>query len=140
MPRQTSGADGAWGPLELEGAKATKFEVAAPGALITHVYRSPFPRSLAILNLRPAPALTAEERSAGAVVMMSQPRGYFGFTHDYVRIDGRRPEGVPAIWTARLKLDAVEDRPTVAEFNEERIVARPWPGKYNHISIAEMCF
>jgi pimeloyl-ACP methyl ester carboxylesterase len=142
--RQTTGADGAWGPLKFECPAAAEFELAVPGAPITHIYRSPFPRSLEILNLRPAPVLTDEDRKAGAIVMMTRPRGYFGVPRDYVRIDGQLPpglpEGVPAVWKAKLKLDAFTDRPISAVFNEERIFVRPWPAQDNHITIAELTY
>ena len=142
--KQTTGADGAWGPLKLDSTVATEFELTVPGAPVTHIYRSPLPRSLDILNLRPAPAQSNDDRKAGAIVMMTRPRGYFGVPRDFVRIDGQLPpglpEGVPAAWKARFALDAFADRPIVAEFNEERIVVRPWPAKDDHITIAELTY
>ena len=140
----TTGADGAWGPLKLECTAATEFELAVPGAPITHIYRSPIPRSLDILNLRPAPVLTEDDRKAGAIVMMNRPRGYFGVPRDYVNIDGQLPpglpEGVPAVWKTKLSLDAYADRPIAAVFNEERILVRPWPAKDNHVTVAEFTY
>ena len=48
------------------------------------------------------------------------------------------PHGVPVAWHTTLRLPALEDRPIVGEFNEERIVARPWPAKEGHMTILEL--
>ena len=141
---KTTTADGVWGPLKTDSTTALEFVVAAPGAPITHIYRSPFPRSLGILNLRPSAALAPEDASAGAVIFMNRPRGYFGVPRDVVLLDGQTPSdlppGVPASWHAKVKLATVENRPVVAEFNQERIVVRPWPAKDNHVVIAELTY
>ena len=140
---KTTGADGVWGPLTTDSQTALEFVVAAPDQLVTHIYRSAFPRSFALLNLRPA--IASEGKSDGAaVVTMNRPRGYFGNPRDVVLIDGKTPEGippgVPAKWRLPVSFAAVEDRPVVCEFNQERIVARMWPLKDKHISIAELTF
>ena len=140
---KTTGADGVWGPLTTDSQTALEFVVAAPDQLVTHIYRSAFPRSFALLNLRPA--IASEGNSDGAaVVTMNRPRGYFGSPRDVVLIDGKTPEGippgVPAKWRLPVSFAAVEDRPVVCEFNQERIVARMWPLKDKHISIAELTF
>ena len=136
-----TGADGVWGPAKFDAVSPLEFVVAAPGAPITHIYRSPFPRSFAMLNLRPA-TVAKEDADAAAVVQMDRPRGYFGVPRDIVLLDGKTPAdipvGVPGVWHTKLKLAAMEDRPIVAEFNEERIVARPWPAKDNHVTIIEL--
>jgi len=141
---KTTGADGVWGPLKVDNATALEFVVAAPGAPVTHIYRSPFPRSFGLLDLRPSAPLAAEDADAGAVIMMNRPRGYFGIPRDVILLDGRQPTdlppGVPAAWHAKLKLPSAENRPVVAEFNLERIVVRPWPAKENHIVIAELTY
>jgi hypothetical protein len=138
-----TGADGVWGPLETDSQTALEFVVAAPGQLITHVYRSPFPRTFGLLNLRPAIA-SEGKGDAAAIVTMNRPRGYFGEPRDVILIDGKTPDGVtpgvPAVWRLPVKFSAVEDRPIVCEFNQERIVARMWPRKDGHISIAELTF
>jgi hypothetical protein len=36
------------------------------------------------------------------------------------------------------RLSAVEDRPIVGEFHEERIVGRPWRAKEGHMTILEL--
>jgi hypothetical protein len=139
---KTTGADGIWGPLKTDSSTPLEFVVAAPGAPITHIYRSPFPRSFAKIDLRPSQI--APDADAGAVIVMSRPRGYFGLPRDIVLLDGKQPAdippGVPAVWKTTLNLATSEDRPVVAEFNQERIVVRPWPAKDNHITIAELTY
>ena len=138
---RTTGADGVWGPATFDPTTALEFVVAAPGAPITHIYRSPLPRSFAELDLRPA-ALAKEDSDAAAIVRMDRPRGYFGLPRDVVLLDGKEPadipHGVPAAWHTTLRLPSVEDRPIAGEFNEERIVARPWPAKEGHVTILEL--
>jgi pimeloyl-ACP methyl ester carboxylesterase len=138
---RTTGADGVWGPATFDPTTALEFVVAAPGAPITHIYRSPLPRSFAQLDLRPA-ALAKEDSDAAAVVRMDRPRGYFGLPRDVVLLDGKEPadipHGVPVAWHTTLRLPSLEGRPIAGEFNEERIVARPWPAKEGHTTILEL--
>jgi pimeloyl-ACP methyl ester carboxylesterase len=138
---RTTGADGVWGPATFDPTTALEFVVAAPGAPTTHIYRSPLPRSFAQLDLRPA-ALAKEDADAAAVIRMDRPRGYFGLPRDVVLLDGKEPadipHGVPAAWHTTLRLPVLEDRPIVGEFNEERIVGRPWPAKEGHMTILEL--
>ena len=139
-----TGADGAWGPAKFDSVSPLEFVVAAPGAPITHIYRSALLRSFGLLNLRPSAAPAKEDSDAAAIVTMNRPRGYFGLPRDVVLLDGKEPadvpQGVPAAWHAKLKLTDAADRPIVAEFNEERIVVRPWPLKDNHMTIAELTY
>ena len=138
---KTTGADGVWGPATFDAKTTLEFVVAAPGAPVTHIYRSPLPRSFAKLDLRPA-APGKDDAGAAAVVRMDRPRGYFGLPRDIVLLDGKEPTdippGVPAVWHTTLRLPAVEDRPIIGEFNEERIVARPWPANDGHMTIMEL--
>ena len=140
---RTTGDDGVWGPLTTDSATALEFVMTAPDALVTHIYRSPFPRSFSLLNLRPA--IGSEGKAdAAAIVTLNRPRGYFGSPRDVILIDGKTPEGippgVPAVWRLPVKFSALEQRPIVCEFNQERIVAREWPLKDKHISIAELTY
>jgi pimeloyl-ACP methyl ester carboxylesterase len=138
---KTTGADGVWGPLATDFSTPLEFVVATPGAPVTHIYRSPFRRSFAELDLRPA-APAKEDAGAAAIIRMDRPRGYFGLPRDVVLLDGKEPadvpHGVPAVWHTYLRLPAFEDRPIVGEFNQERIVARPWPAKDGHVTIIEL--
>jgi pimeloyl-ACP methyl ester carboxylesterase len=137
-----TGADGRWGPALVDPSWYLEMVLTAAGSTTTHFYRSPFSRSSDVVHLRAARAVAPDE-TAGAVVMMSRPRGYFGLPRDVVLLDGKEPadvkSGVPtdSITTARLSA-AEAGRPVVAMFNQERIVARAWPASENRISIAEL--
>jgi hypothetical protein len=142
--RETTGAEGRWGPMSVSPDWVLEFVVTAPEHPVTHSYRGPFPRSSDVVHLRPARPLAAAERQAGGgVVLFTRPRGYFGVPRDVVLLDGRQPPelrpGVAIAATATARLPAAElGRPVPAVFNEERIVARAWPAAENRISVAEL--
>lgn len=141
----TTAADGRWGPAQVEPTWPMEIVLTSPGAPITHFYRSPFPRSSDVVHLRAGRALGTADASAGAVVMMSRPRGYFGLPRDIVSLDGKEPtdvkSGVPTDSLSTVRLPAAEiGRPVLAMFNEERIVARAWPAAENRITLAEFTF
>ena len=77
--RHVTGADGQWGPVTIDSTSPLEFVIAANDHPVTHIYRSPFPRSSAIVHLRPGRPLAAADADAGAVVQMSRPRGYLAF-------------------------------------------------------------
>ena len=137
----TTGADGIWGPATFDPTTPLEFVVKAPAGSTTHIYRSPFPRSFAELDLRPA-APAKDDAGAAAVVRMDRPRGYFGLPRDVVLLDGKEPAdippGVPGVWHTTVRLPVFEDRPIVGQFNEERIAARPRPAKDGHMTIIEL--
>jgi pimeloyl-ACP methyl ester carboxylesterase len=140
-----TGADGRWGPAQVEPSWPLEFVLASPDAPTTHIYRSPFPRSSDVVHLRAARPLGPADKDAGAVVIMSRPRGYFGLPRDVVLLDGKEPAdvkpGVPTDATATLRLPAGEiGRNIVAQFGEERIVARLWPAAENRIAVAELTY
>jgi hypothetical protein len=140
-----TGADGRWGPAQVDPSWSLEFVLTSPGAVTTHVYRSPFPRSSDIVHLRAAHPLAVADAGAGAVVLMSRPRGYFGLPRDIVLFDGKEPDdvkpGVPTDAVTTLRLAAAEiGRPVVAIFNQERIVARAWPAAENRIAVAELTY
>lgn len=114
-----------------------------PRHAITHIYRSPFPRSSDIVHLRPA-SLAKGEETAGSVVTINRPRGYFGHGRDTFLLDGKVPpginEGVPGASSGKLLLPAGPLRPVPARFNEETITLQNWPAKENHIVFAEFHF
>jgi len=138
-------ADGRWGPALVDPAWPLEIVLTSPGELTTHYYRSPFPRSSDIVHLRAAKPLGPADAGAGAVIVMSRPRGYFGLPRDIVVFDGREPadvkSGVPTDSITTLRLSAAEvGRPVIGLFNEERIVARGWPASENHIAVAELTY
>ena len=140
-----TGADGRWGPAQVEPAWYLEIVLASAGSPTTHLYRSPFPRSSDVVHLRAARPLGPADAGAGAVVLMSRPRGYLGLPRDVVLIDGREPKdvksGVPTDSVTTLRLPAEEaGRAVVAMFNTERIVARAWPASENRIAVAELTY
>src|SRR5712671_29276 len=140
-----TGADGRWGPAQVDPSWYLEMVLTSAGSTTTHFYRSPFPRSSDIVHLRAARPLGAADAGAGSVVLMSRPRGYFGLPRDVVLLDGKEPAdvkpGVPTDSLTTLRLSAAEvGRPVVALFNQERIVARAWPASENRIAIAELTY
>jgi pimeloyl-ACP methyl ester carboxylesterase len=140
-----TGADGRWGPAQVEPAWYLEIVLASAGSPTTHLYRSPFPRSSDVVHLRAARPLGPADAGAGAVVVMSRPRGYFGLPRDVVLIDGKEPadvkSGVPTDSAATLRLGAGDvGRPVPTIFNTERIVVRAWPASENRIAVAELTY
>jgi hypothetical protein len=136
-------ADGRWGPAKVDPSWYLEMVLTSAGSTTTHFYRSPFPRSSDIVHLRAARPLGTADAGAGAVVLMSRPRGYFGLPRDVVVFDGKEPTdvkpGVPTDSISTLRLSAAAaGRPVAAVFNEERIVARAWPASENRIAVAEL--
>lgn len=140
---KTTAADGLWGPFTAMQGAYYEFVIQVPGHAITHIYRSPFPRSSDIVHLRPAD-FAKGDASAGSVVMMSRPRGYFGHGRDTFLLDGKVPpginEGVPGASTGKLLLPDGPLRSVPARFNDETMTLQNWPAKDNHIVIGEFHF
>lgn len=138
--RKRTGADGLWGPFVASAHMYYEFVITAPGHAITHIYRSPFPRSSAVIHLRPAEIAKADA-SAGSVVTITRPRGYFGQGRDVFTLDGKVPpgisEGVPAVSTGKLVLPEGPLRAVHARFNDEEITVRNWPAGQGHVVFAE---
>ena len=134
-----TGADGVWGPFVGRSDAYYEFVFTMAGQPVTHTYRSPFLRSSEVVHLRPEPFAKADE-GAGAVGVMSRPRGYFGVGRDKFSLDGKVPpginDGVPGVSTGKLSFDA-QPRTVMAVFNNETIPTRTWPVKDNHLVIAE---
>ncbi|PZQ70842.1 MAG: twin-arginine translocation pathway signal [Variovorax paradoxus] len=142
--RKTIGPDGRWGPFAADPRLFYEFEITAPGYATTHVYRSPFPRSSEIVNLRPERLLPAD-RDAKAIVVFTRPRGYFDAQRDTMRLDGQAQlPGVPprgsGVASARLKVGTDAQRSVVGEFNGERIAGLTWPAAQGHLSVLELSY
>ncbi len=140
--RKTVAADGRWGPFATDAGSRHEFIVTAPGYAVTHLYRSPFARSSALVHLRAARPVSATD-AAGSLVVLRRPRGYFGWPRDRISLDGQSPPpGVPAgvagVAESRLTLPALPQRAVVADFNGERIVGRNWPASDNHVVQLEL--
>ena len=143
--RSQTGADGRWGPAQVDPAWYLEIVLTSPGSA-DHAF---LPLAVSALvrhraSARGAPAWTGRCRR-GRVVLMSRPRGYFGLPRDIVLLDGKEPAdvkpGVPTDSLTTLRLPAAEiGRPVAALFNEERIVARGWPASENRIAVAELTY
>ena len=140
--RKTIGADGMWGPLTANGNANYEFVIAAPGYATTHIYRSPFPRSSTIVNMR-AERLLEADKDAMSVVTLTRPRGYFGLPRDRITLDGQSPPpGVPTgtagVSASKLKMPDGATRPIVGTFNDERVIGWAWPVLNNEIVLLEL--
>lgn len=137
----TTGADGRWGPMAARSDAPYEFVLAVPGFAVTHVYRSAFPRSSNIVDMQPM-RLTAAERAAGSVVVMSRPRGDFDPRRDRASLDGADLPGVPpgaiGISESKLLLPPGPVRTVIAECDGERIAARSWPASENQAVVVEL--
>ena len=138
--RKITGEDGVWGPYIGRSDMNYEFVLRIQGQPVTHTYRSPFLRSSDVVHLRPAQFARSDE-GAGAIVIMSRPRGYFGVGRDKFSLDGKVPpginDGVPGVSTGKLVFDAQPSRTVMAVFNNETIPTRTWPARDGHIVIAE---
>jgi hypothetical protein len=140
--RKTTGADGRWGPFVADGRATYEFVITAPGYSTTHIYRQPFPRSSAIVNLR-AERLLPADAGAGSVLSFTRPRGYFGLPRDQVVFDGQDPapglpRGVAGLAVSKIKLPAGPQRAVPAVFNGQTLVGRNWPAAENRLVLLEL--
>jgi len=137
---KTVAADGQWGPFNAKPGVQYEFVLRAEGFALTHIYRTPFPRSSNLIHFRPARVADAD-KDAVSVVTMTRPRGYFGAGRDTMSLDGKAPPGippgVPGLATSKLKLNEPGARSVAAVFNKERIVVRSWPLAENRLVFAE---
>src|SRR5262249_42061122 len=119
--RKTTGGDGIWGPFVGRGGATYEFVLRMSAQPVPHTSRSPFHRSSDLVHLRPDRFAKGDE-GAGAVVVMSRPRGYFGVDRDKFSLDGKVPpgitEGVPAVSTGKLAFEATP-RTVMAVLNNE---------------------
>ena len=139
--RKVIGADGRWGPFTGDPKASYEFVISAPGYAITHIYRSPFPRSSSIVQLRAE--RPAADKDALSVVTLTRPRGYFGLPRDEVMLDGKSPPagiapGVAGVSLVKARLADAAPRSVAAAFNGERLAGRSWPTADNHVVLLEL--
>ena len=99
-------------------------------------------RSSSIVHLR-ATRQAAADRTAGSVLSLVRPRGYFGLPRDTIVFDGNNPApgispGVAGLSASTIRLPAAAPRAVVAEFNGQRIVGRSWPAADKHLVQLEL--
>ncbi len=139
---KTVGADGMWGPFNAQPGARYEFAMAAPGYATTHIYRSPFPRSSDVVNLR-VERIAEADRNSPSIVTLTRPRGYLDPGRDKMALDGQSPPPGAllgaGVATSRIKPTGLS-RAVVGEFNGERVVGRNWPAAENHVSILELTY
>lgn len=139
---QAIGVSGDWGPFQARGDTPYEFVLAAPGYATTHIYRSPFPRSSAIVHLRPE-RIPETDRGGPALVILTRPRGYFDPARDRMAFDGQTPPpgALPGagVSSSRIK-PAGPQRAVVGEFNGEKVVGRTWPTAGNEVTVLELTY
>ncbi len=136
--RRATAADGAWGSFSAKPAAYYEFVVNAPGYPITHLYRTPFPRSSVYIHLRLRPL---REKGTGSSVTLTRPRGYLGHGRDTFLVDGKVPpgvnEGVPGTSEATQRFEPGPVRPVKAVLNKESLTVLTYPLEEGRIVIAE---
>jgi pimeloyl-ACP methyl ester carboxylesterase len=138
---QVIAAGGLWGPFTTRTDSFHEFVITAAGYASTHIYRSPFPRSSSLVNLRPE-RIPETDRAGPSLVILTRPRGYFDPARDRMSFDGQSPPGVLAgagVSSSRLK-PAGAMRAVVAQFNGERVVGRTWPTANNEVTVLELTY
>ena len=133
---RVTGADGVWGPFT--GKPGTHYElvVRAEGYPVNHLYRMPFARSSAVVDIRLG-VLSNQDKGANSVVVMQSPMRYFALGRGPLGLDGKVPpgvvEGIPAESQSTLRLNEPAMRTVVAEMGTARVAVRTWPVKENHL-------
>jgi hypothetical protein len=142
LPRRfPTTADGRWGPFEVDPEAYYEFVLRARGYPITHIYRTPFPRSSRYVHfrLRPIDDWIYAYPDAGSLVTLTRPRGYLGHGRDRFTIDGEIPagvrEGVPT--DSSVTQSFPSGRSVRVELNEEGLTVRTYPLEERHWSVAE---
>jgi triacylglycerol lipase len=140
MHRAVTKSDGRWGPFRAQPGARYEFEVVAPdSSVILHVYRSPFPRSSAVVNFR-LPSRGVSRRDSASVAIV-RPRGYLGAGRDTVHFDGTAatgiPRGVPSVDRVTRWFSADSARTVRTRVNGEHIVVRTHPADARRLVTAE---
>ncbi len=138
--RRTTSADGVWGPFAAKPEAYYEFVISASGYPITHINRTPFPRSSAYIHLRLRP-IDGREKGTGSVVTLIRPRGYLGHSRDTFLINSKVPdgvnEGVPGTAEAKRLFEPGPLRPVRVTLNQETMTVLTHPIEAGHIVIAE---
>jgi triacylglycerol lipase len=139
---------GYWGPFKAQAGQHYEFVITAPGYATTHIYRSPFTRSSALVHLRAERISPADKTAAGttgSIVTFSRPRGYFDLARDQISFDGQSaPPGLPAAGAGLSSSKIITKDPAAravqAQFNGEKLVGRSWPAAENRTVVLELTY
>ena len=98
MYDRSTGADGAWGPVQVHPGVSYSFDLERDGRHVTY-FLPALHRSTALLNFRFVPPPAAQEGSGKPTLLITRPEGYFSRERDLVRMDGiglsEEPTGLP---------------------------------------------
>ncbi|MFN8062115.1 MAG: hypothetical protein U0Q12_23385 [Vicinamibacterales bacterium] len=140
MHHRTTGADGRWGPFRANAAAYYEFVASASGYPTIHTFRTPFPRSSAVVHVRLAP-MPEPVPTGGGLVILTRPRGYLGVGRDVFTFDGRAPAdvraGVPTVSTSTLVTPAGPATSVRVRLNDEALTVRTFPIADHHVVFAE---
>ncbi|MES2785926.1 MAG: twin-arginine translocation pathway signal [Pseudomonadota bacterium] len=140
---KTIAADGMWGPFAARPDTRYEFALSAPGYATTHIYRSEFPRSSALVHMRPD-RIAEADKNAPTIVKMTRPRGYLDPARDRMAFDGiTPPPGAvlgAGVASSVIKPAFAVPRVVVGEFNGERVVGRTWPAAQGHVTVLELTY
>jgi len=138
--QRTTSEDGFWSPFTAKPTAYYEFVVTAEGYPITHIYRTPFPRSSVYIHLRLKP-LSDRDKGTGSLVTLTRPRGYLGHGRDIFLIDGKVPpginEGVPGTAEGKVLFEPSPFRPVRIVLNKESLTVLTYPLDSGHIIIGE---
>ncbi len=125
----TTTADGRWGPLAVAPDAHYEFELEKDGNVIRY-FRSPFPRSSGVVNLRYRPVTAAN-------TLAVRPQGYWAKDRDPLTFNGEPvanvPAGIPTNDTIPLRVTTGG----ALELRGERIAIRPANGSGKELHIAD---
>jgi pimeloyl-ACP methyl ester carboxylesterase len=138
---RTTGADGRWGPFTANPQAHYEFVLTVPGYPVQHIYRTPFPRSSAILNLRPRAFAESDKGAAGSVITVVRRNGNLARDRDTVMVDQQVPPDLkgspPQDNEAKLRLDTPDTRTARVVLNREQLAVQTWLARDNQMVIAE---
>lgn len=136
--RQVTGEDGRWGPAVVPAGRPVELVVSAEGYATTHYYRSGFPRSSDVVDLR-AMRIPAAHAHADSVVILWRPRGYLDPSRP-MQLDGAAPPNVPPGSGVSYSIITPSggQRTIRAMFDGEQLVGQTWPARDGHLVYLEI--
>jgi pimeloyl-ACP methyl ester carboxylesterase len=134
---RTTGTDGVWGPFTASPTAYYEFVLTAPGYPVQHIYRTPFPRSTAILHLRLRDFDAADKGATGSVLVLDTRSDALYRDRDTVLIDDLVP---PALKpgpndenAVTMRIDTQQTRAARVVLNKQQLTARTWLAQENHL-------
>lgn len=140
----TTGADGRWGPFSAQPGIGYEFEVDAPGYDLVHIYRAPFPRSSALVQLQAERLFVwgIGSDDQGSLTLLRAPRGDLEDMQAPVSFNGQQAHPNPGgpLLRQQLKLfsesDAIQPQRLVR--GQEAVVGRNWSLDAARMNVLEL--